>query len=144
MDNPIQKWLLTWWNGFLESACVDVLAPYIAQLFNLLYDKACIPACWKQAKLSRLYKKDHLWTPTITACWLSWWHYVPYVCHCCSLFAYWVVCGNWSDPWHKMVFIQAVPRLYPGRTQAVPRPYPGCNTLQHMFILRFTTCCTNN
>ena len=27
------------------SERVNVLAPYIAQLFNLLYDKACIPAC---------------------------------------------------------------------------------------------------
>ena len=34
------------------SERVNVLAPYIAWLFNLLYDKACIPACWKQAKLS--------------------------------------------------------------------------------------------
>ena len=42
------------------SEHVDVLAPYIAQLFNLLYDKACIPACWKQAKLSPLYKKGPL------------------------------------------------------------------------------------
>jgi len=42
---------------------VNVLAPYIAQLFNLLYDKACIPACWKQAKLSPLYKKGPLLDP---------------------------------------------------------------------------------
>ena len=42
---------------------VNVLAPYIAQLFNLLYDKACIPACWKQAKLSPLYKKGPFLDP---------------------------------------------------------------------------------
>jgi hypothetical protein len=36
------------------SERVNVLAPYIAQLFNLLYGKACFPACWKQAKLSPL------------------------------------------------------------------------------------------
>jgi len=45
------------------SERVNVLAPYIAQLFNLLYDKACIPACWKQAKLSPLYKKGPLLDP---------------------------------------------------------------------------------
>jgi hypothetical protein len=38
-------------NG-LGSERANGLAPHIAQLFNLLYDKACIPACWKQAKLS--------------------------------------------------------------------------------------------
>ena len=45
------------------SERVSVLAPYIAQLFNLMYDKACIPACWKQAKLSPLYKKGPLLDP---------------------------------------------------------------------------------
>jgi hypothetical protein len=45
------------------SERVNVLAPYIAQLFNLLYDKACIPACWKQAKLNPLYKKGPLLDP---------------------------------------------------------------------------------
>ena len=45
------------------SERVNVLAPYIAQLFNLLYDKACIPACWKQAKLSPLYRKGSLLDP---------------------------------------------------------------------------------
>jgi len=42
------------------SERVNVLAPYIAQLFNLLYEKACISACWKQAKLSPLYKMGPL------------------------------------------------------------------------------------
>ena len=45
------------------SERVNVLAPYFAQLFNLLYDKACIPTCWKQAKLSPLYKKGPLLDP---------------------------------------------------------------------------------
>jgi hypothetical protein len=45
------------------SERVNVLAPYIAQLFNLLHDKACIPACWKHAKLSPLFKKGPLLDP---------------------------------------------------------------------------------
>ena len=45
------------------SERVKVLAPYIAQLFKLLYDMACIPACWKQAKLSPLYKKGPFLDP---------------------------------------------------------------------------------
>ena len=45
------------------SERVIVLTSYIAQLLNLLYDKACIPACLKQAKLSPLYKKGHLLDP---------------------------------------------------------------------------------
>jgi hypothetical protein len=45
------------------SERVNVLGPYIAQLLKLLYDKACIPACWKQAKLSPLYKKGPLLNP---------------------------------------------------------------------------------
>ena len=47
------------------SERVKVLAPYIAQLFKLLYDMACIPACWKQAKLSPLYKKGPFLDPNI-------------------------------------------------------------------------------
>jgi len=45
------------------SERVNVLASYIAQLLNLLYDKASIPACWKQTKLSPLYKKGPLLDP---------------------------------------------------------------------------------
>ena len=37
------------------SERVNVLAPYIAQLFNLLYDKACIPTCWKQANSAMVF-----------------------------------------------------------------------------------------
>jgi hypothetical protein len=36
---------------------VNVLQPYIAQLFKLLYEKARIPADWKKAKMVPLYKK---------------------------------------------------------------------------------------
>jgi len=73
------------------SERVNVLAPYIAQLFNLLYDKAGIPTCWKQAKLSPLYKKGPLLDPNNNyqlphvGCQ---WHYVPYVCQCYSLVAH--------------------------------------------------------
>ena len=71
------------------SERVNVLAPYIAQLFNLLYDKACIPTCWKQAKLSPLYKKGPLLDPNnYRMLAVSAWHYVPYVCQCYSLVAH--------------------------------------------------------
>jgi len=46
--------------SLLMHACGDLVT---AQFFNLLYDKACIPACWKQAKLSPLYKKGPLLDP---------------------------------------------------------------------------------
>ena len=36
---------------------VNVLEPYIAQLFKLLYEKAHIPNDWKKAKLAPVYKK---------------------------------------------------------------------------------------
>ena len=52
------------------SERVNVLAPYIAQLFNLLYDKVCIPTCWKRSS-ALCIRKAPFWTPTITACWLS-------------------------------------------------------------------------
>ena len=48
-------------NG--RSVRVNVLLPYIAELFKLMMDKACVPACWKQAKLSPLYKKGPLLNP---------------------------------------------------------------------------------
>ena len=46
-----------------HSIRVNVLLPYIAELFKLMMDKACVPACWKQAKLSPLYKKGPLLNP---------------------------------------------------------------------------------
>ena len=48
------------------SEPVNILAPYNAQLFNLLYDKACFPAYWKQVKPSPLhtYQKGPLFDPT--------------------------------------------------------------------------------
>jgi len=42
---------------------VNVLEPFVAKLFKLLHDKARIPACWKYAKLSPLYKKGPLLNP---------------------------------------------------------------------------------
>eukprot|EP00983_Pelagomonas_calceolata_P000793 28687-Pelagomonas_calceolata.AAC.1 len=39
---------------------VNVLVPYIARVFKLLYNKACIPDCWRKAKLTPLYKKGPL------------------------------------------------------------------------------------
>ena len=43
-------------NGRVER--VNVLLPYMTELFKLMLDKASVPACWKQAKLCPLYKKD--------------------------------------------------------------------------------------
>ena len=73
-----------------SSEHVHVLAPYIAQVFNLLYDKACIPTCWKQAKLSPLYKKGPLSDPNnYPMLAVSGTKYRMYdVCQCCSLVAY--------------------------------------------------------
>eukprot|EP00983_Pelagomonas_calceolata_P064886 1148341-Pelagomonas_calceolata.AAC.1 len=42
---------------------VNVKEPFIGRLFKLLYDKACIPDCWKHAKLTPLYKKGPLLDP---------------------------------------------------------------------------------
>jgi len=42
---------------------IHVLLPYLTQLFGLMVKKAQIPACWKQAKLSPLYKKGPLLQP---------------------------------------------------------------------------------
>jgi len=42
---------------------VHILEPYIAQLFLLLYERACIPKDWKLAKLTPLYKKGLLLDP---------------------------------------------------------------------------------
>ena len=42
---------------------VNVLVPYFCRLFKLLHDKAYIPACWKHAKLTPLYKKGPLLDP---------------------------------------------------------------------------------
>jgi len=42
---------------------VNVLVPYFGRLVKLLHDKACIPACWKHAKLTPLYKKGPLLDP---------------------------------------------------------------------------------
>ena len=79
---------------------INVLAPYIAQLFKLLYVKACIPVCWKQAKLSPLYKKGPLLDPNnyrLLA--VGGTMYRLYANVVRSLLTEWcVVCGNWSAP----------------------------------------------
>ena len=102
-------------------------------LMNLLYDKACIPACWKQAKLSPLYKKGPLSDPNnYPMLAVSGTKYRMYdVCQCCSLVAYWVVCGNWSNPWHPM-FI-----LWHGRVWQLV-DHGACS------FFGTTICCTNN
>jgi hypothetical protein len=44
---------------------VSFLVPYFGRLYKLLHNKACIPACWKHAKLTPLYKKGPLLDPNI-------------------------------------------------------------------------------
>ena len=53
------------------SERVNVKAPYIAQLFNLLYDKACIPRAGSKRSLALCIRRAPFWIPTITAFWLS-------------------------------------------------------------------------
>eukprot|EP00983_Pelagomonas_calceolata_P075805 1153161-Pelagomonas_calceolata.AAC.1 len=48
-----------WVNG-QGTERVNVLVPCIARLLKLFYDKACIPGCWKKAKLTPLYRKGPL------------------------------------------------------------------------------------
>ena len=100
------------------SERVNVLAPYIAQLFNLLYDKACIPTCWKQAKLSPLYKKGPLLDPNnYRMLAVSGTMYRMYANVIRSLLTEWCVAtGQIPDTQYGF--------------------YPGRNTLQPMFILR--------
>ena len=100
------------------SERVNVLAPYIAQLFNLLYDKACIHACWKQAKLSPLYKKGPLLDPkNYRMLAVSGTMYRMYANVNRLLLTEWCVAtGQIPDTQYGV--------------------YPGCNTLQPMFIFR--------
>jgi len=42
---------------------VNVLLPLISQLFHLMLDKACIPDCWKSAKITPLHKKGQVLDP---------------------------------------------------------------------------------
>eukprot|EP00983_Pelagomonas_calceolata_P049960 1141734-Pelagomonas_calceolata.AAC.4 len=49
---------------------VNVLEPFIGWLTKLLFDKACIPDCWKHAKLTPLYDTGHSLIPTAITCWL--------------------------------------------------------------------------
>jgi hypothetical protein len=100
------------------SERVNVLAPYFAQLFNLLYDKACIPACWKQVKLSPLYKKVPLLDPNnYRMLAVSGTMYRMYANVIRSLLIEWCVATG------------QIPATQYGF-------YPGRNTLQPMFILR--------
>eukprot|EP00983_Pelagomonas_calceolata_P092876 1157716-Pelagomonas_calceolata.AAC.13 len=53
-------------NGRLWALIVWLLLlskPFIGRLFKSLYDKACIPDCWKHAKVTPLYKKGTLLDP---------------------------------------------------------------------------------
>eukprot|EP00983_Pelagomonas_calceolata_P041812 1138215-Pelagomonas_calceolata.AAC.1 len=52
---------------------VNVLVPHIAQLFQLMLDKACIPKCWKAAKITPLHKKGHVLDPATTLYLGCWW-----------------------------------------------------------------------
>jgi len=110
------------------SERVNVLAPYIAQLFNLLYDKACIPACWKQAMLSPLYKKGPLLDPnSYRMLAVSGTMYRMYANVIRSLLTEWCVAtGQIPDTQYGF--------------------YPGRNTFfaTHVHSSALTTCCTNN
>jgi hypothetical protein len=48
----------------------NVIAPYLANLFHVDLSEKRIPACWKEAKISPLYKKALSLIPTTTTCWL--------------------------------------------------------------------------
>jgi len=48
----------------------NMIVPYLANLFHVALSEKCIPACWKKAKISPLYKKALSLIPTTTACWL--------------------------------------------------------------------------
>jgi hypothetical protein len=50
-------------GNHLKKVCVSILSALHIELFKLMMDKACVLACWKQAKLSPLYKKGHLLIP---------------------------------------------------------------------------------
>eukprot|EP00983_Pelagomonas_calceolata_P030278 950041-Pelagomonas_calceolata.AAC.1 len=41
----------------------NVLAPYIARLFAAMMEKADIPACWKVARITALYKEGSVLDP---------------------------------------------------------------------------------
>eukprot|EP00983_Pelagomonas_calceolata_P015911 504554-Pelagomonas_calceolata.AAC.1 len=42
---------------------MNLLAPYIARLFAAMMERAKIPACWKVAKITPLYKKGSMLDP---------------------------------------------------------------------------------
>jgi hypothetical protein len=97
---------------------VNVLVPYIARLFKLLYDKARIPECWKQAKLTPLYKKGPLLEPnSYRMLAVSGTMYRLYANVIRSVVTDWCVASN-KIPDTQFGF------------------YPGRNTLQPIYILR--------
>jgi len=103
-------------NG--RSVRVNVLLPYLAELFKLMMDKACVPACWKQAKLSPLYKKGPLLNPNsyrMLAVSGTMYRLYANVVRC--------VVTNWCADKNK------IPDTQFGF-------YPGRSTLHPMFILR--------
>eukprot|EP00983_Pelagomonas_calceolata_P061438 1146839-Pelagomonas_calceolata.AAC.1 len=51
------------WPKLNGTESVSVLEPFVAKILTLLHGKARIPACWKHAKLSPLYKKGPLLDP---------------------------------------------------------------------------------
>jgi len=50
-------------EGSRKPQHINVLAPHLARLFALMMEKASIPAYWKEARLSPLYKKDPVLDP---------------------------------------------------------------------------------
>ena len=97
---------------------VNVLVPYIGQLFKLLYDKACIPECWKHAKLTPLHKKGPLLDPNnYRMLAVSGTMYRMYANVVRSLVTAWCIASN-KIPDTQFGF------------------YPGRNTLQPIYILR--------
>jgi hypothetical protein len=88
------------------------------RIFKLLHDKACIPACWKHAKLTPLYKKGPLLDPNsyrMLAVRGTMYRMYADVVH--SMVTDWCMAGN-KIPDTQFGF------------------YPGRSTLQPIFILR--------
>jgi len=72
-------------EGSRKPQHVNVLAPYLAQVFALKMESASIRAYWKEARLSPLYKKAGPGPGELShAC--SEWHAVLAVCQCAKRF----------------------------------------------------------
>jgi exonuclease III len=100
------------------TECVNVLEPFVAKLFKLLHDKARIPACWKHAKLSPVYKKGPHLNP--------------------NSYRMLAVSGTMYRMYANV--IRALLTAWCQETNKIPDTqfgfYPGRNTLQPMFMLR--------